>query len=87
MTSGQVERTCRRAAGKATKKASPCVSTSTPPRAANILRRISRCSAVDGCAELAQQLRRTMHVGEEEDIQAIKGGAAEGVTAPAAPVT
>jgi hypothetical protein len=33
------------AVGKVTKKASPCVSTSTPPAAANDSRRIRRCSA------------------------------------------
>ena len=55
--------------GKATKNASPCVSTSTPPCGAE---RLAHDAAVLGerfrvrLAQLVQELGRALHVGEEE---------------------
>ena len=62
------------AVGNAKKKASPCVSTSTPPSAAHASRMTRRCSASASAyglgAELVQQLRRPLDVGEQEGHRA-----------------
>ena len=58
------------AVGKATKNASPCVSTSTPSCRAKASRRtapvLASASAYALGAELVQQPRRALDVGEEE---------------------
>ena len=68
------------AVGKAKKKASPCVSTSTPPSAAQASRITRRCSASASAyalgAQLVQQLGRALDVREEE-----RDGAGDGRSA------
>ncbi len=54
------------AIGKATKNASPCVSTSTAERFAQDAAMFGKCMRIVLDAELVQQLRRALHVGEEE---------------------
>ena len=62
--------TASRARGNEKKNASPCVSISVPPRAPNVSRTIRRWSretlAVRLVAELLQELRRALDVGEDE---------------------